>query len=209
MTEHRAGGGGGSATDQVKEQVAQQAQAAQDRARGAAGQARGRLREQVDQRSTQAGERLGGTAGEVRSVAEELRRQGKDTPARLVEQLAGQADRAADYLKGASGERILRDAEDLARGRPWAVAAGGLVLGFAASRLLKASSRRRYQQAHASDPDRVEGTAVQPAQPRHLAADEPAPPVAGVPVVGGYEPAAPTVATRVPAEPDQRAPRAE
>jgi hypothetical protein len=192
MTEHQAGGGGGSATDQVKEQVAQQAQVAQDRARGAAGQARGRLREQVDQRSTQAGERLGGTAGEVRSVAEELRRQGKDGPARVAEQLAGQADRAADYLKGASGERILRDVEDLARGRPWAVAAGGLVLGFAASRLLKASSSRRYQQAHASDPAQLQGTAVQPAAPRHLAAEP-----------------APAVATRVPAEPDQRAPRAQ
>jgi hypothetical protein len=208
MTEHRAGEGGESATDQVKEQVAQRAQVAQDRARGAAEQARGRFRDQVDQRSTQAGERLSGTATDVRSVAEELRRQGKDGPARMVDQVAGQADRAADYLKGASGERILHDVEDFARGKPWAVAAGGLVLGFAASRFLKASSSRRYQQAHASYPDRFEDTAVQPAEPRHLAA-EPAPPAAGVPVVGSYDPAAPTVTTRVPAEPDQRLPRAE
>jgi hypothetical protein len=104
----------------------------------------------------------------VRSVAEELRRQGKDTPARMVEQVAGQADRAADYLRQASGDRILRDVEDLARSRPWAVAAGGLALGFAASRFLKASSSRRYHQAQAAYP-------------------------AGVPVVGTYDPAEPEV----------------
>jgi hypothetical protein len=147
MTEYAPTTQTGSTSEQVKDQVTEKAQVAQDRARGATEQARSRLRDQVDQRSTQAGERLSGTAADVRSVADELRRQGKDTPARLAEQLAGQTDRAADYLKGASGERILRDVEDLARGNPWAVAAGGLVLGFAASRFLKASSRRRYQDA--------------------------------------------------------------
>jgi hypothetical protein len=137
--------GDGGTTEQVKDQVREKAQVAQDRARGAMGQARGRLSEQVDQRSTQAGERIAGTAGDVRSIAQELRSQGKDGPASLAEQVAGQADRVGDYLKGASGDRILRDAEDFARRQPWLVAAGGLALGFAASRFLKASSSRRYQ----------------------------------------------------------------
>jgi hypothetical protein len=137
----------GSTTDQVKDQVREKAQVAQDKARGAVGQARGRLSDQVDQRSTQAGERVSGTAADVRSVAEELRRQGKDAPATLAEQAASQADRVGDYLKGASGDRILRDVEDFARRQPMLVAAGGLVLGFAASRFLKASSSRRYQSA--------------------------------------------------------------
>jgi hypothetical protein len=137
--------GDGGTTDQVKDQVREKAQVAQDKARGAMGQARGRVSEQVDQRSTQAGERIAGTASDVRSIAEELRNQGKDGPATLAEQVAGQADRVGDYLKGASGDRILRDAEDFARRQPWLVAAGGLALGFAASRFLKASSSRRYQ----------------------------------------------------------------
>jgi hypothetical protein len=136
---------GESTTEQVKGQVREKAQVAQDKARGAMGQARGRLSDQVDQRSTQAGERLAGTASDVRSIAEELRNQGKDGPATLADQVAGQADRVGDYLKGASGDRILRDAEDFARRQPWLVAAGGLALGFAASRFLKASSSRRYQ----------------------------------------------------------------
>jgi hypothetical protein len=148
MSEDATATGSDSTTERVREQVAEKAQVAQERAGQATQQARGRLRDQVDQRSTQAGQRLAGSAADARSVAEELRRQGKDTPARLVEQAAGQADRAADYLQQASGERILRDVEDFARGKPWAVAAGGLALGFAASRFLKASSSRRY---HAPD----------------------------------------------------------
>ena len=134
--------------DQVKDQVREKAQVAQDKARGALGQARGRFSDQVDQRSTQAGERIAGTAGDVRSIAQELRGQGKDTPANLAEQVADQADRVSDYLTGASGDRILRDVEDFARRQPMLVAAGALALGFAASRFLKASSSRRYESTY-------------------------------------------------------------
>ena len=132
-------------SDQVKDQVRETAQVAQDKTRGALGQARGRLSDQVDQRSTQAGERIAGTASDVRSIAQELRSQGKDTPANLAEQVANQTDRVGDYLKDASGDRILRDVEDFARRQPMLVAAGALALGFAASRFLKASSSRRYE----------------------------------------------------------------
>ena len=144
----------GSTTDQVKDQVRDKAEVAQDKTRGALGQARGRLGDQVDQRSTQAGERVAGTASDVRSIAEELRNQGKDAPANLAEQVASQADRVGDYLKGASGDRLLRDVEDFARRQPMLVAAGGLVLGFAASRFMKASSSRRYESGSESYGDR-------------------------------------------------------
>jgi hypothetical protein len=135
-------------SDQVKDQVREKAQVAQDKARGALGQARGRLSDQVDQRSAEAGERIAGTATDVRSIAQELRSQGKDVPANLAEQVADQADRVSDYLKGASGDRILRDVEDFARRQPMLVAAGALALGFAASRFLKASSSRRYESTY-------------------------------------------------------------
>ena len=145
---------GQSTTGQGKDQVRERAQLAQDKTRGALGQARGRLSDQVDQRSTEAGERIAGTAGDVRSIAQELRGQGKDTPANLAEQVADQADRVGDYLKGASGDRILRDVEDFARRQPMLVAAAGLALGFAASRFLKASSSRRYESGSESYGDR-------------------------------------------------------
>jgi hypothetical protein len=139
-----------STTEQVKDQVRDKAQLAQDKTRGALGQARGRLRDQVDQRSTQAGDQVHSAAQDMRSMAEQLRNQGKDTPARVAEQVADRAESFGTYLRDADGERLLRDVEDFARRQPWLVAAGGLALGLAASRFLKASSSRRYQ----SRPDR-------------------------------------------------------
>jgi hypothetical protein len=120
---------------------------AQDKAKEAAGEARGRVREEVDRRSTEIGGRVGSSAGDARSVAEELRKQGKDTPARYVEQAADRAERLGGYLERSDGDRIVGDVEDFARRNPWAVAAGGLALGFAASRMLKASSSERYRSA--------------------------------------------------------------
>jgi hypothetical protein len=197
--------GDGGTTEQVKDQVREKAQVAQDRARGALGQARGRVSQQVDQRSTQAGERIAGTASDVRSIAEELRSQGKDAPANLAEQVASQADRVGDYLKGASGDRILRDVEDFARRQPMLVAAAGLALGFAASRFLKASSSRRYQSGYPGSGDRGYGRAYTSPYDTRYATDTGtyatgaryetevpyAPsttPATGTPVVGTYDP---------------------
>jgi hypothetical protein len=134
-----------STTEQVNDQVRDKAQLAQDKARGALGQGRSRLRDQIDQRSTQAGEQVQSTAQDVRSMAEQLRGQGKDAPGRVADQVADRAESFGSYLRDADGERLLRDVEDVARRQPWLVAAGGLALGFAASRFLKASSSRRYQ----------------------------------------------------------------
>jgi hypothetical protein len=188
-----------STTDQVKDQVGEKAQVAQEKARGALGQARGRVSDQVDQRSTQAGERVAGTANDVRSIAQELRNQGKDAPANLAEQVANQADRVGDYLKGASGDRILRDVEDFARRQPMLVAAAGLALGFAASRFLKASSSRRYESSYGSSGDGgYRRASTSPYDTRtavtgaRYETDVPyAPsttPATGTPVVGTYDP---------------------
>lgn len=136
--------------DGTGQQVADKAQEvagqAQEKVGEAAEQAKGQLRTQVDQRSSQAGEQVAGTASDIRSVAEQLRQQGKDQPARLAEQAADRAERLGRYLSESDADRLLADVEDLARRQPWAVVAGGLFLGFAASRVLKASSADRYQQ---------------------------------------------------------------
>src|SRR3954469_1963359 len=123
---------------------------AKEKAQEAAGQAKGRVREQVDQRSTEAGQQVSTTAGDLRSVGDGPRKQGKDTPAKLAEQAADRTERLGSYLTDSDADRILHDVEDFARKQPWAVVAGGLALGFAASRLLKASSSQRYQQRSAT-----------------------------------------------------------
>jgi ElaB/YqjD/DUF883 family membrane-anchored ribosome-binding protein len=138
----------GSTTDQAKEKAREQAQQARDQARNA-------LRSQVDQRSTEAGDRVGGFVSDARSVGAELRRQGKDQPARLAEQAAERAERLGDYLRRSDADRILRDVEDFGRRQPWAVIAGGVALGVVASRFLKASSSRRYEQSRAQLPART------------------------------------------------------
>ena len=135
----------GEPPDSKAEQAKQQAK---DKAQEAAGQARQGLREQVDARSTQAGQRVSGVAQDTRSVADELRRQGKDQPAKLAEQAAQRAESLGDYLQRSDGDTILRDVEDFGRRQPWAMIAGGLALGFAASRFLKASSSRRYESSN-------------------------------------------------------------
>jgi hypothetical protein len=129
----------GSATDQAKEKATEQAQQVKR-------QASGMLRSQVAQRSTDAGQRVGGLASDTRSISEELRKQGKDQPAKLAEQTADRAERLGDYLKQSDADRILGDVEDFGRRQPWAVIVGGLALGIVASRLLKASSSNRYEQ---------------------------------------------------------------
>jgi len=134
----QAAGAAQGAASQVAGQV-------QDQAQQVAGQARGALRAQVDQRSTQAGQTVKATAHDVRAVAEQLRSQGKDAPARLAEQAADRIEGVGSYLERADGDRILNDVEDLARRQPWTVMLGGLAVGFAASRFLKASSTNRYE----------------------------------------------------------------
>ena len=144
-TETSSSEGGQGVAEQAQGKAKEVASEAQDRAREAAGQARGRLREQVDQRSTQVGEQVGSGVSDARSVAMELRKQGKDTPARYVEQAADRAERLGGYLRHSDGERIFSDVEEFARRNTWAVALGGLVLGVAAARMLKASSADRYR----------------------------------------------------------------
>ena len=131
----------GQAQEKAKEVAGQ----AQEKVQGAAQQAKGRVRDQVDERSTQAGQQIGTVAQDVRSVAEELRSKGKDKPAQYAEQAAERVQSAGQWLEQKNGDEILRDVEDFARRKPWAVAAGGLLLGLAASRMLKASSTERYR----------------------------------------------------------------
>ncbi|MGF1645720.1 MAG: hypothetical protein ACFCVF_02185 [Kineosporiaceae bacterium] len=125
-------GSGGGVTEQVRERAGDTVSQARDQGREA-------VEGQVDTRSTQAGQRLGDVADQAHEVSSTLRDQGNDTVARLVDTAAQYTDRAAGYLRDSSATTILDDLEDLVRKQPWAVAAGGLVLGFAAARVLRAS----------------------------------------------------------------------
>jgi hypothetical protein len=141
-----ANGGDGGVKEQAQEKAQEVREQAGQQVRQVTGQARSRARDQIDQRSTQAGEQVHQQAGDLRDVAQPLREQGKEGPAKIADQVADRAERAGSWMKDSDADRILSDVEDFARSNPWAVAAGGLALGFAASRLLKASSSQRYEQ---------------------------------------------------------------
>jgi ElaB/YqjD/DUF883 family membrane-anchored ribosome-binding protein len=129
-----------SATEQVKERV-------QDVAEQAKSQTREQLRTQINQRSTQAGEQVSSTAAAMRKTSEHLRVEGKDSVAKVVDGVAERSERLGSYLSRADGDQILRDVEDLARKQPWLFVGGSAVVGFLASRFMKASSSNRYQGA--------------------------------------------------------------
>ena len=124
-------------TEQAKDQAKEKAQEVGSRAQSA-------IREQVDTRSTEAGHKVTATAGDIGAVGDELRKQGREAPARFAEQAAARGERLGRYLQESDADRILVDVENFGRRQPMAVLAGGLLLGFAAARFLKASSRDRY-----------------------------------------------------------------
>jgi ElaB/YqjD/DUF883 family membrane-anchored ribosome-binding protein len=161
-----------NATADKAQEIAGQAQ---EKAGEAAEQAKGQLRTQVDQRSTQAGEQVTTTATNIRSVADTLREQGQDKPAELAQQAADRAEKLGSYLTQSDADRIIHDVEDFARRQPWAVVAAGLFAGFAASRLLKASSTERYHASTPSGAQRTQQIGPATTQQTHYPAPPPVP----------------------------------
>ena len=136
---------GGTATDQARDKAQEVGTQAKEKAQEAGAQARSRVRDEVDRRSTEAGQQAGSAAQALREASTKLRDDGNEPVARGLEQVADRVERAGGWLRDADGDSILRDVEDFGRRNSLAVMAGGLAIGFAASRLLKASSRSRYE----------------------------------------------------------------
>jgi len=153
-----------SAAEQAQTKASELTDQAQEKAQQAAGQAKGKLREQIDQRSQQAGEQINQQAADLRAVSDSLREQGKDGPANAAGKLAEYAQKVGGYLHEKDADTLLAEAEDFGRRQPWALAAGALAVGFAASRLLKASSSRRYSERRSQvrGPERPPSTAFPP-----------------------------------------------
>jgi len=139
-----------SATDQAKEKVQETAGQVQQKAVEVKGQAGNRVRQELDVRSTEAGEQLGLTADAMRRTGEQLRSDGKETPAKVVTAVADRAERLGSYLTLANADQMLGDVEDFARRQPFLFAVGGATIGFLAARFMKASSSSRYEGSNGS-----------------------------------------------------------
>lgn len=184
--------GASDAQAKTQEKAQEVAGQAQERAQAVSGQAQAKLREQLDQRSAQVAGQINEQASDLRAVSEALRDQDKEGPAKAADRLAEYAEKVGGYLRDKDSDALLQDAEEFGRHQPAAVAAGGLLLGFVASRFLKASSSRRYSSRSAGQlpPPR------QPVPPRPRSAVEGTgsrPGDAGVPSPGVVPPVRPKV----------------
>lgn len=141
--------GGPSQVDQAKVK-------AKAKAQEVSGQALATGRTQVQQRAVQLGDLIESGAQDVRAVGTELLKSGKETPAKIVVQAADQADKVGRFMKQVDADQLtsyakkvnpagaLHAVEDFGRKRPLPVLGSSLALGYLVSRLLKASSAKRY-----------------------------------------------------------------
>jgi len=136
------------AAGKAEEVSAKVQEAVQEKAGEAKGAVSRAVSQQVETTSTQAASQLRDVSGAFRQTSSELRVQGKDQPAMVVEAVSDRTDQLARYLSESSSSKILDDLERLGRTRPWVAIAGGLAVGFVGARLLKASSQRRFQDYH-------------------------------------------------------------
>lgn len=125
--------------DEIREKGAEAAQSARDTARSYAEQARSQAYAQGEHYRDYA-------ADETGKVAEALRRASQDLSSgspqeRFVGQIADGVADAADRMRGMSLNDIARDTSTFARTHPAAFLGGAALIGFAAARFLKASSR--------------------------------------------------------------------
>jgi ElaB/YqjD/DUF883 family membrane-anchored ribosome-binding protein len=129
-----------------------QTQDVREAAQSAVDQSKSFLSKQVDERSTQLGQQIETVAQDLRRVGDHLQETGiGGAAAGYVNQGVDLIERLAHYLEDSDGERLIADAENYVRRQPWALAGAALVLGFAASRLLKVSSARRYRDAYGTE----------------------------------------------------------
>ena len=129
----------GPAKEKAREVAGQAKAQAKEQAQAVAGQAKARAAAQVDERSTQLGQQIGAQGESLDGVAQELRRQGQQAPAKVAEQVSQRIKDAGSYLEQTDGESLVQAAADAARENPAAAAVVGAAAGFAAGRVIKAS----------------------------------------------------------------------
>jgi ElaB/YqjD/DUF883 family membrane-anchored ribosome-binding protein len=173
MSDTAVGGSGrGETSGGISDTVADQATRTME-------QGKSQLSEQLDERTTQVGRQLSSLGQALRRSSSNLQAEGTNGAGvqRVVTTVADRVEQAGSYLERASGHELVDGAERFARRQPWLVAGVAAAVGMAASRLLKASSERRYETSTSSTAwkpaavrdggDRVETATLQPSSSAH------------------------------------------
>jgi hypothetical protein len=120
-------------------------QAVSDKARVVQSQVGNQVTSQIGARASQAGQQVGAVSTALHTTTDQLRQQGQEGTARIVEQAAAKGDELSSYLANSDPSQILSDVEDFCRQQPWVAVACGVALGLLGARFLKSSSSRRYE----------------------------------------------------------------
>ncbi len=177
-----------TATEHATGQDQETTSPAKGKVQEVAGKAKEQVKEraatQIDERTTQVGQQIRAQADTIDGVAEKLRSQGQDGPARVVEQAGQKVRDIAEYLERADGEELAQAAADVARDNPAAAAAVGAAAGFAAGRVIKAAredSPSEEDVPAAAEPDALAPEPLAPEPPAPVAPPPVAPPPADLP----------------------------
>jgi hypothetical protein len=140
-----------NATEEVKSQVSDLTQVAQEQASSFLGEQKG-----------MAAERIGGVANALRSAGHELAENDESMLAQYTDSLAGQLDRFSNTLRDREIGSLIDDAKQLAHRQPELFVAGALAAGFVLGRFFKSSrNSRNYQNTYSEydprDPSRMYG----------------------------------------------------
>ena len=135
------GASSGSAIEHVKDAALEKTAVAREKLGTQLSQ---RVRDQADEQSTSVGKHVTSIASALHDTGSILRNSGDDVPAKALDAVTTQVEQVGSYLTQTDGTQLLHDIEGAARKRPWATAGLLFGIGFAASRVLGASSRERH-----------------------------------------------------------------
>jgi ElaB/YqjD/DUF883 family membrane-anchored ribosome-binding protein len=138
MSTNESTGGDASLTAQAQEKVQQTAQQASSTAARY-------VREQTETRGQQVATELQHVAGALRRSSHALHADGHTQAGQSIEMVTDRIEGLRRYLGGTGGDQMLRDLESFGRRKPWGMIGLGMGVGIAASRVLKASSSRRFE----------------------------------------------------------------
>jgi hypothetical protein len=136
---------GGKVADEAMEQVGQIADVAKAQVEEATGKFKGLAGEQKELLATQ----IGGVADALQRVAGDLE-SSNGASAQYARTIANGAERLSSTLRDNDVDQIVEIAQDFGRRQPAAFMGAAALLGFAASRFVLASAKRREVAAPAS-----------------------------------------------------------
>lgn len=129
----------GSVTEQVKDTAKQALGQGQQVAGQAIDKAKDSVKSQLSTQKEKAVSTLGNFTDALHQTGDQLRRSGQGVFGDYADSLAGQIDRAVDYLRENDVDDLTAQVETFARRQPALFIGGSFVLGIALARFLKSS----------------------------------------------------------------------